>query len=205
MRGPIDAMTLAKDSPTAVAIVEFFADSRPEGVHLQWRVSAESDAVGFHVYRGLTLTDVSTRLTTSPLSGGPEYSFIDDTAELGRRYYYALGAVDAQGHEERMGLVSGTRGGPYRFAVLHTRPNPSDALAEIDYTLDRTSDVRVSIYDVAGRIVRTLRQPGTLGPGPHTVRWDGKDRTGRVVSAGPYFARIQSEHRSVWTKILRVR
>src|SRR5439155_1050030 len=63
----IDAMTLTKDSPTAVAIVEFFADSRPEGVHLEWRVSAESDAAGFHVYRGSTLADISTRLTTSPL------------------------------------------------------------------------------------------------------------------------------------------
>ncbi|HYR69248.1 MAG TPA: FlgD immunoglobulin-like domain containing protein, partial [Candidatus Dormibacteraeota bacterium] len=201
----IDAMTLTKDSPTAVAIVEFFADSRPEGVHLQWRVSAESDAVGFHVYRGSTLADVSTRLTTSPLSGGPEYSYSDETAEPGRRYYYALGAIDAQGHEERMGLVSGTRGGPYRFAAMRTRPNPSDGPAEIGYTLDRTSEVRVSIYDVAGRMVRAFRPQAALGPGPHTVRWDGMDRTGRPVPAGQYFARIQSEHRSVWTKILRVR
>jgi 3',5'-cyclic AMP phosphodiesterase CpdA len=201
----IDAMTLTKDTPTAVAIVEFFADSRPEGVHLQWRVSAESDAVGFHVYRGSTLADVSTRLTTAPLSGGPDYSFSDGTAEPGRRYYYALGAIDGQGREERMGLVTGTRGGPYRFAAMRTRPNPSDGLAEIGYTLDRTSEVRVSIYDVAGRVVRGLRPQSQLGPGPHTVRWDGTDRSGRPVPAGQYFARIQSEHRSVWTKILRVR
>ena len=185
--------------------MEFFADSRPEGVHLEWRVSAESDAAGFHVYRGSTLADISTRLTTSPLSGGPEYSYTDETAEPGRRYYYALGAIDAQGHEERMGLVSGTRGGPYRFAAMRTRPNPSDGPAEIGYTLDRTSDVRVSIYDVAGRIVRAFKLQAALGPGPHTVPWDGTDRTGRPVPAGQYFARIQSEHRSVWTKILRVR
>ena len=201
----IDAMTLTKDSPTAVAIVEFFAESRPEGVALKWQVSAESNAVGFHVYRGSTLANVSTRLTASPLRGGPDYSFNDETAEPGRRYYYALGALDAQGHEERMGMVAGTRGGPYRFAALRTRPNPSDGLAEIGYTLDRTSDVRVSIYDVAGRMVRALRQQSQLGPGPHTVRWDGVDRSGRPVPAGQYFARIQSEHRSVWAKILRVR
>ena len=201
----IDAMTLTKDSPTAVAIVEFFADSRPEGVHLAWRVSAESDAVGFHVYRGSTLADVSTRLTTSPLTGGPDYTFEDETAEPGRRYYYALGAIDAAGHEERMGLVAGTRGGPYRFAAMRTRPNPSDGVAEIGYTLDRTSDVRITIYDVAGRVVRALRQQGSMGAGPHTVRWDGMDRSGRPVPAGQYFARIQSLHRAVWTKILRVR
>jgi flagellar hook assembly protein FlgD len=88
---------------------------------------------------------------------------------------------------------------------MRTRPNPSDGLAEIGYTLDRTSDVRVSIYDVAGRMVRGLRPQSQLGPGPHTVRWDGMDRSGRPVPAGQYFARIQSEHRSVWTKILRVR
>jgi len=200
-----DSMTLTKDSVTAVTLVEFFADSEPEGVRLQWRVSAESDAVGFHVYRGLTVADVSTRLTTLPLIGGPDYAYTDETADLGRRFYYSLGAIDAQGHEERMGLVAGSRGGPYQFAAMHTRPNPSDGLAEIGYTLDLESDVRVSIYDVAGRIVRALRPSGTLGPGPHTVRWDGKDRSGRLVPAGLYFARIQSGHRSVWARVLRVR
>ena len=174
-------------------------------MRLQWRVSAESDAVGFHVYRGLTVADVSTRLTTLPLIGGPDYAYTDETADLGRRFYYSLGAIDAQGHEERMGLVAGSRGGPYQFAAMHTRPNPSDGLAEIGYTLDLESDVRVSIYDVAGRIVRALRPSGTLGPGPHTVRWDGKDRSGRLVPAGLYFARIQSGHRSVWARVLRVR
>jgi hypothetical protein len=151
------------------------------------------------------VADVSTRLTTAPLSGGPEYTYIDDTAETGRQYYYTLGAIDSHGREVRMGLVAGSRGGPYRFAAMHPRPNPSDGLAEIGYTLDRTSDVRVSIYDVAGRIVRVIKQPGPLGPGPHAVHWDGRDRSGRALPAGAYFARIQSEHRSVWARFLRVR
>ncbi len=201
----IDSMTLTKDTPTAVELVEFSADSSPEGVRLQWRVSAESDALSFHVYRGPSLTDLSNRLTTAPLSGGPEYTYNDSTAEPGRRFYYTLGAIDAQGREERVGLVAGSRGGPYRFAALHPRPNPSDGLAEIGYTLDRVSIVRVSIFDVAGRVVRVLDRSGPLGPGPHAAHWDGRDRSGRATSAGLYFARIQSENRSVWTRILRVR
>lgn len=200
-----DTMTLTKDTPTAVELVEFLASSEPDGVRLEWRVPLASDAVGFHVYRGLTLSDVSTRLTPSPLLGGSHYSYLDGTAEPGLRYYYALGAIDTQGREERIGLVAGSRGGAYRFAALHPRPNPSDRLAEIGYTLDRASNVRVSLFDVAGRLIRVLDPSGPVGPGPHAVHWDGRDRRGRATPAGLYFAQIQSEGRSVWARILRVR
>jgi 3',5'-cyclic AMP phosphodiesterase CpdA len=200
-----DTMTLTKDTPTAVELVEFLATSEPEGVRLEWRTPNGSDAAGFHVYRGLTLSDVATRLTASPVLGGPAYSYLDATAEPGQRYYYALGAIDSQGREERIGLVSGSRGGPYRFAALHPRPNPSGGVAEIGYTLDRPSRVRVSVHDVAGRLVRILDAPGPEDPGPHAVHWDGLNRSGRPAPAGLYFAKIQSEERSVWVRILRVR
>jgi len=200
-----DTMTLTKDTPTAVELVEFLAASDPDGVRLEWRVPSGSDVLGFHVYRGLTLADVSTRLTASPLLGGPGYSYLDATAEPGQRYYYALGAIDSQGHEERIGLVSGIRGGPYRFAALHPRPNPTDGGAEIGYTLDRASRVRVAVFDVAGRLVRVLDPSGQADPGPHEVHWDGHDRSGRAAPAGLYFARIESENRLVWSRILRVR
>jgi hypothetical protein len=200
-----DVMTLLKDTPIAVELVEFLAASEPDGVRLRWRVSLGSDATGFHVYRGITMSDVSTQLTPSPLVGGPEFSYLDASVEPGRQYYYGLGAIDEQGHEERMGLVAGSRAGPYRFAALHARPNPSDGNAEIGYTLDRASNVRVSLFNVAGRLVRVLEEQGLLDPGPHAAHWDGKDRSGRAAPAGLYFARIQSESRSVWMRIIRLR
>lgn len=200
-----DSMTLTKDGTTAVALTEYRSESDPSGVILRWRVSGGSEVVGFHVYRGPAASAVSGRLTASLLAGGPTYEYLDSTAEAGRDYYYALGAVDSRGMEERVGLVMGRRSGPFRFAAERPRPNPSDGDAEIRFTLDQNSPIRITIYNVAGRAVRVIDSPGSLGPGAHAIQWDGMDRVGRSVPAGIYFARIESLERALTARLLRLR
>jgi hypothetical protein len=197
-----DTMTLTK-TPHSVTLTEYLTETRPDGVLLRWRVSAGSDVVGFHVYRGLDIGNIATRLTPSRISGGPEYTYLDTTAEPGQAYYYALGAVDGLGREQRVGIVVGSRGGPFRFAAERPRPNPSDGETEIRFTLDRSSNIGVAVYNVAGRTIRSIAVSGTLGPGPHGVRWDGRDRNGHAVPAGLYFAVVQSGNRSVTARVLR--
>ncbi len=52
--------------------------------------------------------------------------------------------------------------------------------------------VELAVYDVSGRIVRTLLS-GTLEPGPGSVRWDGTNDRGMSVSSGIYFCRISGD------------
>ncbi len=99
---------------------------------------------------------------------------------------------------------SGGRGNAHRFAPDRVSPNPSDGEAKIQFTLDRDSRVRVTLHDVAGRLVRRLEPKGRFSAGPNDVRWDGRDRNGRVVPAGIYFAVIQAENRMVSTRLLRL-
>jgi len=47
--------------------------------------------------------------------------------------------------------------------------------------------VELSLFDVAGRLVRWLGQAG--GDGPPVIAWDGRDEGGRMVPAGLYLAR----------------
>jgi hypothetical protein len=76
--------------------------------------------------------------------------------------------------------------------VLHAPyPNPSRATASISFELDHADPVSVRVYDVAGRLVRTLVR-GELPAGPHTVTWDGRDDRGMVTGAGIYYARLES-------------
>lgn len=51
--------------------------------------------------------------------------------------------------------------------------------------------VELSIYDVTGRLVRTLVSE-TQTTGPHQVVWNGRDDAGRAVASGVYMARLQS-------------
>lgn len=65
------------------------------------------------------------------------------------------------------------------------RPNPFNPVTRLSFSLDRSSEVRLAIYDMKGRRLRLLTD-GSLGPGVHTVSWDGRGDSGRRVPAGAY-------------------
>jgi hypothetical protein len=81
--------------------------------------------------------------------------------------------------------------GPPRFALHGSRVNPSAGGAEIVFQVPAAAAVRLTVFDVTGRTVRTLaEQP--FGPGVHHVAWDGKDAGGAPVASGVYYCRMQS-------------
>jgi hypothetical protein len=65
-------------------------------------------------------------------------------------------------------------------------PNPFNPTTSIIYSVEDRSHIKLSIYDVNGRRVRTLLN-GTSEPGEHTISWDGRDSQGVTVSSGIYF------------------
>jgi flagellar hook assembly protein FlgD len=83
-------------------------------------------------------------------------------------------------------------------------PNPFSGSTTIQLLLPRTSPVSLEIYDVAGRRVRTLVS-GTLGPGRHTIAWDGLNSAGSEVSQGIYFLRLISGGRRLTGKVVMLK
>lgn len=77
-----------------------------------------------------------------------------------------------------------------REGLRAPRPNPFGAETEVSFALARDEAVTVSVYDTSGRRVRTLRD-GVLGAGEHSVSWSGHDDSGRRVSGGVYFVRLE--------------
>jgi hypothetical protein len=70
-------------------------------------------------------------------------------------------------------------------------PNPFNPLTIFAYELPDRRHVRIRIYDVAGRLVRTLLdEPRPAGR--HEAVWRGRDRHDRPVAAGVYFCRMQA-------------
>jgi hypothetical protein len=77
------------------------------------------------------------------------------------------------------------------FRLHGNTPNPFAATTAILFTTASASDVQLRIYDLAGRVVRTvLDRP--LGAGRHQVFWNGDDDTGRPVAKGIYFTRLRA-------------
>ena len=78
----------------------------------------------------------------------------------------------------------------WRTQLEYARPNPVTESTRIRFTTAREGErVRLDLFDVTGRLVRTL-QNGALPIGAHEVGWDGRDADGARVAAGLYFARL---------------
>jgi parallel beta-helix repeat protein len=68
-------------------------------------------------------------------------------------------------------------------------PNPFNPRTTIRFRLPDAGAARLDIFDVAGRLVRTLVD-AELTPGDHEATWDGRDAAGRDVGSGSYLARL---------------
>jgi len=70
-------------------------------------------------------------------------------------------------------------------------PNPFNPRTMIHFDLPRRMTARLVVYGLDGKRVRTIAS-GWLDQGPHDFYWHGKDQTGREVSAGVYFFRLEA-------------
>jgi hypothetical protein len=89
-------------------------------------------------------------------------------------------------------------------ALLGARPNPSPGRNEIGFVLPSDARVVLRVYDVGGRLVRTLVD-GPTPAGVHHVPWDGTDSRGRAVTSGIYFSKLEvgDQRRSARFMLLR--
>ena len=68
-------------------------------------------------------------------------------------------------------------------------PNPFGSSTVIRYHLPSACRVRLNVYDLTGKLVRTLLN-GTQTAGHYAVEWNGKDSSGRKVTTGIYIYRL---------------
>ena len=73
-------------------------------------------------------------------------------------------------------------------------PNPFNPRTSFSFTLNKTEQVSLKIYDTRGRMVRTVLS-GTLKAGSYdrVYSWDGRDDKGRIAPSGIYFFRLSTE------------
>lgn len=77
---------------------------------------------------------------------------------------------------------------------LQTSPNPFNARTNILFALERGQVVRLQVYDLQGRRVRTLLD-GRVSAGDHALPWDGRDDRGADLASGVYLYRLEAGRR----------
>jgi hypothetical protein len=93
---------------------------------------------------------------------------------------------------------------PADFALGHSYPNPFNPETSIPYLLPRPVPVKLAVYDVLGRRVRTLVDR-VLPGGSHLTRWDGRDDQGQEVASGVYLYRLAAPAVQLTGQMLLVR
>jgi len=78
------------------------------------------------------------------------------------------------------------------FSLGRPSPNPTTSTATIRYTLSAPGRISLDIYDLSGRLVRSLAS-GDANAGENSVVWDGKDGSGHAAANGVYTVTLSAQ------------
>jgi glucose/arabinose dehydrogenase len=84
-------------------------------------------------------------------------------------------------------------------------PAPAHGAVHFAFTLSASAEVELVIFDLTGRRVRRLIDPGPQPARAHDVVWDGRDDAGQVLPAGIYRVRLTAGRERVERRVALVR
>jgi hypothetical protein len=104
--------------------------------------------------------------------------------------------------------LKGVAGNPptvtsHSFVLNQSRPNPVRDNATISFSLPKTGNYSLKVYNIAGQVVRTLDGKGNAGL--NKVSWNGMDNNGRKVANGIYLYNLKAFGNSATKKLVVVR
>ena len=80
-------------------------------------------------------------------------------------------------------------------------PNPFGTRTQLRYTLPRECEVVLQVFDLGGRLVRTLVRDIQV-PGAHMADWDGCDKAACPMPSGVYLTRLRAGSQEATTKLI---
>ena len=108
----------------------------------------------------------------------------NETAILRVRGEYPPIVVSATFNEMPISIAT-----PISFSLAQNAPNPFNPVTSLRFSIPEACEVLLAVYDVSGRLVRTLIS-SELAAGLHEVMWDARDDAGRAVASGVYVYRL---------------
>ena len=88
--------------------------------------------------------------------------------------------------------------------VVTNYPNPFDGSTTIKYTVERPTQVRLSVYDLSGREVKVLvNRPHVEGT--YQVEWSGTNNGGEEMPAGIYIYKVQTDNKTMTRKMIKMK
>jgi hypothetical protein len=144
------------------------------------------------VYFGDLEADAQTSVVVAFVGGEDADEIIDNSKDASDRWAAGL-KVD----ENSISL-------PSAFNLKQNYPNPFNPTTTIAFELDRDGRGQLDIFDINGKLIKTLMQ-GVMLAGQHTVQWDATGMNGQIVSSGVYFYKLTQNGTSQSQKMVLMR
>ncbi|MFA6571179.1 MAG: T9SS type A sorting domain-containing protein [Bacteroidota bacterium] len=179
-----------------------------ERVHLSWDVPDTKKQYFYYIYRSRseegpyirvnkdTLTD--TQLIDTMLLSGPVYYMVRasllETTHGGTYYKQSRGSLQYI-------VATGAEDNPEIAFNMKAAPNPAIDHVNLTLSLDKTSHIKVDIFDVSGVKVSSIADLALAG-GVHQLVWDLRDTRGNRVQAGVYLIKLSANEKSSVLKVV---
>ena len=193
------------DIPVAAELASFAGDVTPTNdVILRWGVVSQSNNLGWEIYRSVDNTHFLQVGDLVPGDGTTDefkvYSFEDADLPVAQVLYYFLKQIDLDGSSSRSEVievpvastVTAAQALPRANALHQNFPNPFNPETTIGFELSEEAVVTLTIYDMAGQVVRELAVDKAMAAGHYESIWDGRDHHGARVGSGLYFYRLET-------------
>ena len=84
-----------------------------------------------------------------------------------------------------------------RHFIVFLTPNPLNPQATLTYSTTTDGFVRIRVFDLSGRLVRTLVDQPMVPAGDHSVVIDGRNQSGSRLASGIYFYQVEAQEGTV--------
>jgi hypothetical protein len=191
------------DESVEVLITSFSARPANDGIELRWEISADERIAGFKLLRVPATGGNGVILPPEGMLPASATSYVDTEDLAAGEYLYTLIVVKPGGTEVRSQKVS-VKLDVVPLMLRQNYPNPFSASTEIGFSIDRKSNVTLSIYDVTGKRIHTILNRA-MPPGIYLEQWDGRDENGKSVASGIYFYRLKTGQKALTRKMVLMR
>ncbi|MBK7498915.1 MAG: immune inhibitor A [Ignavibacteriales bacterium] len=188
----VDDISVVVYGIVPVELSSFNAIAQEDNVMLSWITSTETNNMGFDIERREIKSNSSWQKlgfvngngTTTEKSS---YSYIDKNPFDGKSYY-RLKQIDFDGSSKIYNAVEVDFETVKEYSLSQNYPNPFNPSTEIIYTLAKSGNITLKVYNLLGSEVATLVN-GFMESGKHSAKFNAKDFT-----SGVYFYTIKADN-----------
>jgi len=199
--GIINTLDAIQLIPVPVELTLFSGSYYDGVVRLQWQTATETNNYGFEIqkrYQNTAFEKIGFVSGNGTTTDGIHYSFTDNDIQSGT-IYYRLKQVDFNGKFEYSDEIMVEIPVLSDYQLFQNYPNPFNPSTLINYSVPKTSNVKILVYDIIGNKLETLFE-GNQEAGLHKINFNAGN-----LPSGIYFVSMTADNFSKSIKITLVK